>query len=101
MYVAYLFLINLCKNVICFIYPTAQPRAKRQRIDKSGRSAALEKLRKLKGSKNKCELSDNIDNVFEEIDEAEYAKRTDFHWIEDCKLSHKYIYIYILFKNSV
>ncbi|XP_055907057.1 DNA polymerase alpha catalytic subunit [Eupeodes corollae] len=64
------------------------PRAKRQRVDKAGRFAALEKLKNLKGSKNKCNVEEDVDNVYEIIDEKDYEKRAKekyggHDWIED------------------
>ncbi|GAB6021174.1 DNA polymerase alpha catalytic subunit [Chamberlinius hualienensis] len=61
-------------------------RSRRQKIDKTGRTAALEKFRQLKGNKNKYEV-DGIKEVWKEVDEREYSKmvrdRQDDDWIVD------------------
>lgn len=56
--------------------PLAVSRSRRQKQDKGGRLAALERLKQLKGSgsKHKYELKE-VENVFEEVDESEYAER--------------------------
>uniref|UniRef100_A0A6A7FRZ6 DNA polymerase n=1 Tax=Hirondellea gigas TaxID=1518452 RepID=A0A6A7FRZ6_9CRUS len=52
----------------------ATSRSRRNRPDKFGRLAALQKLRQLKGGKNKYEVS-TVSDVYEEVDEREYIRR--------------------------
>ncbi|XP_076323971.1 DNA polymerase alpha catalytic subunit isoform X2 [Tachypleus tridentatus] len=66
--------------------PLVTSRSRRQRVDKYGRHAALEKLRQLKGGKHKYELKDDLP-VYEEVAESEYSKlvqsRQEDDWIVD------------------
>ncbi|KAK2584167.1 hypothetical protein KPH14_006597 [Odynerus spinipes] len=61
-------------------------RAKRQKSGKTASLLALEKLKQLKGSKHKYEI-DELENVYEEVDEREYSKtvleRQNDDWIVD------------------
>lgn len=67
---------------------TATSRAKRQKVDKTGRLSALEKLKQLKGkgSKHKYDV-DELENVYDLVDESEYSNRVlqrqEDDWIED------------------
>lgn len=61
---------------------------KRQRVDKGGRLAALEKLKKSKNqdSKSKWATEEEVDSVYDIVDESEFSKRSkDLYndWIED------------------
>ncbi|OWR43101.1 putative DNA polymerase alpha catalytic subunit [Danaus plexippus plexippus] len=66
----------------------ATSRAKRQKVDKTGRLSALEKLKQLKGkgSKHKYDV-DELENVYDLVDESEYSNRVlqrqEDDWIED------------------
>lgn len=78
-------------------------RPKRQKKDSSGKMEAFEKLKKVKsgGGKNKYEVAP-MENVYEEVTEAEYTeavlKRQHDDWIVgDCKIR---FFFYILSKFS-
>ena len=75
-------------------------RTRRTKQDREGRFAALQKLKDLKGTKNKITLTE-VDNVYEEVDEKEYSKRVqrrqEDDWIiDDGKSVTVLNYIYIL-----
>lgn len=61
-------------------------RSRRHKPDKGGRLAALDKFKQLKGKKRKYEVED-LDNVYEEVDERDYSKavleRQNDDWIVD------------------
>ncbi|KAI4501335.1 hypothetical protein M0802_003708 [Mischocyttarus mexicanus] len=61
-------------------------RARRQKPGKSASFLALQKLKQLKGSKNKYEI-DELENVYDEVDEQEYSRtvinRQNDDWIVD------------------
>lgn len=87
-----------CNRIIWICYLEV-PRAKRQKIDKSGRQTALEKLKNLKGNKNKCHIEE-VENVYDIVDEREYAKKAKIlygqDWIEEGKTQSKSSIWYIL-----
>lgn len=78
-------------------------RVKRQKIDKAGRFSALEKLRQLKGAKNKYEV-DDLENVYDQIEEKEYNKkvldRQADDWIVDDGI-YKYYFLYVAFYKQI
>lgn len=73
----------MLKNVLASV----SGRVKRQRIDKTGRFSALEKLKEIRsGGKRKYEIEE-LENVYDEVDEKEYSntvlKRQRDDWIVD------------------
>lgn len=58
-----------------FCTPESSSRSRRQKHDKHGRFAALKKLKDQKGNKHKAALNDDVDNVYDLVDEKEYSKR--------------------------
>lgn len=62
-------------------------RTRRQKVDKTGRLSALEKLKEARsGGKRKYEI-EKIENIYDEVDEKEYSntvlKRQRDDWIVD------------------
>lgn len=62
-------------------------RTRRQKVDKTGRLSALEKLKEARsGGKRKFEIGE-LENVYDEVDEKEYSstvlKRQRDDWIVD------------------
>lgn len=62
-------------------------RTRRQKVDKTGRLSALERLKEARsGGKRKYEVGE-IENVYDEVDEKEYSntvlKRQRDDWIVD------------------
>lgn len=61
-------------------------RNRRQKVDKTGRLSALEKLKETRSGKRKYEVEE-LENVYDEVDEREYSntvlKRQQDDWIID------------------
>jgi DNA polymerase alpha subunit A len=72
----------------------ASSRSRRQKSDKQGRFAALQKLKDKKGNKNKVSVEEEINNVYDLVDEREYSKRVLSRQCDD------WIVDGLLFKNS-
>jgi DNA polymerase alpha subunit A len=60
---------------LLFRIPGSSSRSRRQKHDKHGRFAALKKLKDQKGNKHKAAVEDDVDNVYDLVDEKEYSKR--------------------------
>lgn len=76
---------------VCFaerndVLASTSGRNRRQKVDKTGRLSALEKLRETRSGKRKYEVEE-LENVYDEIDEKEYSntvlKRQRDDWIVD------------------
>lgn len=78
---------NIVIPSIINVLASTSSRAKRQKVDKTGRGSALERLREVRsGGKRKYEIKE-IENVYDEVDEKEYSntvlKRQRDDWIVD------------------
>lgn len=74
-------------------------RTRRQRIDKTGRLSALERLKEARSGKRKYEVGE-IENIYDEVDEKEYSntvlKRQRDDWIVDDGINNESSYITLL-----
>jgi len=79
-------------------------RTRRQKIDKTGRLSALERLKEARSGKRKYEIEE-IENVYDEVDEKEYSntvlKRQRDDWIVDDGNNSLYITLLIAKKCFV
>lgn len=78
---------NIVIPGIINVLASTSSRAKRQKVDKTGRGSALERLREVRsGGRRKYEIEE-IENVYDEVDEKEYSntvlKRQRDDWIID------------------
>lgn len=68
------------------ILASTSGRTRRQKVDKTGRLSALEKLKEARSGKRKYEVGE-IENIYDEVDEKEYSntvlKRQRDDWIVD------------------
>lgn len=78
----YTYFCSLPKNVLA----STSGRTRRQKIDKTGRLSALERLKESRSGKRKYEIEE-IENIYDEVDEKEYSntvlKRQRDDWIVD------------------
>lgn len=74
-------------------------RTRRQRIDKTGRLSALERLKEARSGKRKYEVGE-IENIYDEVDEKEYSntvlKRQRDDWIVDDGINNESSHITLL-----
>lgn len=68
------------------ILASTSGRTRRQKVDKTGRFSALERLKEARSGKRKYEIGE-IENIYDEVDEKEYSntvlKRQRDDWIVD------------------
>jgi len=79
-------------------------RTRRQKVDKTGRLSALERLKEARSGKRKYEVEE-LENVYDEVDEKEYSntvlKRQRDDWIIDDGNNSLYITLLIAKKCFV